>query len=135
MAVAGHVAQTYSMQVLMAYCPLFFIPVLAAKRLSFVTQTLPSYQNVDSMYLMRNGDYVLIRTMSGSWTKLQLSNVEGYNIHEKRDQFQYEIHFETDTLTVNTSNAEIVDFELLDKIVRGISVEWVRSGLRSHRRY
>ena len=72
------------------------------------------------MYLLQNGDQILIKTYDGIWHKVCIQDIQSYKMNDKSKYIEILIELKERTYILSTKTRTFINFEILDKIMKGV---------------
>jgi len=79
------------------------------------------------MWLLKNGDQVVVRTFDGVLHKLDIVHVEAHEVLTKKNK---ELVFVMDvcgrSFSMSNKNAEYIDYDLVDRVIHAVPVDTVK---------
>ena len=82
-----------------------------------------SINQIYKFYLYQNGEQVLLQTYDGMLHRMNITDNEGFQIRELKDNLVFDVENGGRTYTLDNKDCELIDFELLERILKGIQVE------------
>lgn len=104
--------------------PLYFItaPILI-RMLSNTITGRSGRKHVSDMYLLQNGDQALVKTFDGVWHRICIQDIKKYRMNDKKKHIQIDMKVGDRVYVLSTKNKTYVNFEVLDKIIKGICIQ------------
>ena len=84
------------------------------------------HKNVADIFLLQNGDQILIKTTDSIWHKVCIQDIQSYKMVDKAKHIQISIVLENRTFVISTQKKIFVNFEILDRIIKGI---WIQTNV------
>lgn len=113
----------FGMAMLQAYSPLLLLSPIFLRAVNHVIANRKASSIVKEMYLMKNGDQILLLTSDGVYHKVCIQDIVSYKMIEKKGFMNIVINCSYRKYLICTQNKEYVNFEILDKIIKGVCIE------------
>lgn len=129
LSVPGSVGLGYYLHELVSVGALYvYLPhlIVAPFLIRFINQafvSLPATRVANEIYLMRNGDQILLKTIDGIWHKINIQEIQKYNMKDKGRIMYIDIITNNRKYSLSTKNKEFVNFEILDKVLKGVCIK------------
>ena len=121
--IGAYLHQSVSLGAFFYYMPhLVAVPFLI-RLLNHALATWPGSKHVKEMLLLKNGQQVLLKTIDGVWHKICIQDIEDYKMVDKKSHMQILIKNNGRNFTMSTKNKKFINFELIDKIIKGVCIE------------
>lgn len=82
---------------------------------------------VEKMWLLKNGDQVVLRTFDGVLHKLDIVHIDEHYVETKKNK---ELVFTMTSFgrsyTMSNKNAKYVDYDLIDRVIHAVPVDTVK---------
>lgn len=101
---------------------LYISPILL-RMLSNAITGRSGRKHVSDMYLLHNGDQALVKTYDGVWHKICIQDIKKYRMNDKKKHIQIDMKVGDRVYVLSTKNKTYVNFEVLDKIIKGICIQ------------
>ena len=89
---------------------------------------------IDEMYIFENGEQLLVRTADGVLHKLEIIHNMSHSYEEGRDKaLVFIMENSKRRYSIKTKDAEVIDYQLLDKFMRAICIDTHRTQNLYHR--
>jgi hypothetical protein len=114
----------FYMQSLAVMNPLYFVtaPVILMMLSNAITSR-SGCKLVSDLYLLHNGDQALLKTYDGVWHKICIQDIKKYRMNDKKKHLQIDMKVGDRVFVLSTKNKTFVNFEVLDKIIKGICIQ------------
>jgi hypothetical protein len=88
------------------------------------------------MYLMQNGEQLIYETYNRMIHKVQIINNGAYQVlNNEKGKIVFVTLNAAGTFCINTDGAAMIDFQLIDRLVKGVCIDTRREAKVYHRAY
>ena len=109
------------------YAPYLILAPILVKSLNKAAFYWKGYYSVCEMWLLQNGDQVLIKTYDGIYHKLPIQEITNYRMVDKSSHMDIVINNCGKKYTLSTKNKTYVNFTILDRIIKGVCIQTNRA--------
>ena len=85
------------------------------------------YRSIEQIWLLKNGDQILVKTYDGIMHKLCIQEITDYNLIDKQTHMEIIINNCGKMYEMSTKNKKFINFIILDKIIKGVCIETDRT--------
>lgn len=115
--------QIIGLGALYTYMPYLVVTPLILRAINHSWLYWKGYRNVSEVYLLKNGDQILVKTLDGIMHKLCIQDMLKYELIDRAKHMDISINNGGRQYLLSTKNKEFVNFELLDKIIKGVCIQ------------
>ena len=120
---AAYLNNTYGMAMMYAYSPFLILVPFLWRVFNHVIANRRASRIVEEIYLMKNGDQILILTVDGIYHKVWIQDIASYKLIEKKNYMNIIIDWSHRKYHISTDKKEYINFEIIDKIIKGVWIE------------
>lgn len=85
-------------------------------------------ETVNKMYLLENGQQLIVETYDGILHKLTIGDNHEHEIHtDKKDGVVFIMYNSDRPFKIKAKNASLIDFNLVDRLIKSVSIETKKS--------
>lgn len=132
-SIAGgiYLQQMVSLGALYFYLPHLMVAPIAIKMINQAMLSRSGTRNVREIYLLKNGDQILLQTVDDIWHKMSIQDISSYKMVDKKTYMLIHLKYNGRIYTLSTKNRDFINFEILDKIMKGVCIQTTKTKTRA----
>jgi len=120
LGIAGYFYQMANMGALYLYTPHLVLVPIVSRILNNMLVSRNGKSHVSDIYLLQNGDQILLRTIDGIWHKICIQDIQSYSMDDQAKHIKITINVFDKKYVISTQNKKFTNFEILNRIMSGV---------------
>ena len=113
------------------YLPHLVVAPIVMKMLNQAILSRSGTKYVREIYLLKNGDQILLQTIDDIWHKICIQDISSYKMVDKKKYMLIHLKYNGRVFTLSTKNRDFINFEILDKIMKGVCIQTSKTKTRA----
>lgn len=123
LGVAAYLNQTLGIGAVYLYAPQLVLAPIGLRILNKVLTASRGHKRVSDLYLLQNGDQIVLKTYDSVWHKVSIQDILSYKMVDKKKYIEILLNLKERTYILSTKNKKMINFEILDKIMKGVCIQ------------